>query len=289
MSEQTNSRFQAGQPVDLVDHTIPVQRLLGFNPGPMTGPGTNSYLLGRNRCCLIDPGPNDPQQIDTFLAVLDGRPLDAILVTHTHGDHSPAAQELARQTGAELIGLPVPDAGHQDRSFVPDRSWQHGDRYDCDGISLRFLHTPGHVSNHLCYFAEAEGLLFTGDHVLQGTTPVILPPDGDMSDYLASLEMLLALPLRYLAPGHGELMSEPEQEIKQLIAHRLKREAKIVDSLQKLGEPSLDELVLLVYDDVPGHLLPWAKKTLAAHLIKLERDGRAHADSSEPVRWSLCS
>ena len=132
--------------------------------------------------------------------------------------------------------------------------------------------TPGHVSNHICYLLTEEKLLFTGDHILQGTTPVILPPDGDMADYLHSLRSLQDRELRYLAPGHGQLMDQPQEEIRQLIAHRLKREAKILSCLGSLGAVTVDELVLAAYDDVAEHLIPWAKKTLTAHLIKLVKD-----------------
>jgi glyoxylase-like metal-dependent hydrolase (beta-lactamase superfamily II) len=140
------------------------------------------------------------------------------------------------------------------------------------------IHTPGHVSNHLCFLLREEGLLFTGDHVLQGTTPVILPPDGDMSDYLASLERLLQLPLVALAPAHGDVMPAPFTEIEKLIAHRLKREAKILERLRLLSPCTDDELVVSAYDDVGEHLLPWAKRTMSAHLIKLEKEGMARFD-----------
>lgn len=275
--------LQPGQALRLLQETVgesrqagqlEVVQILGRNPGPMTGPGTNSYLLGRQRCALIDPGPRDPAQLETFKALLNGRPLDYILVTHTHGDHSPAAADLAAATGAELIGLSAPEGGNQDHSFSPARQWQDGDHIEIDGHSLRFVHTPGHVSNHFCYFLSEQGLLFTGDHVLQGTTPVILPPDGDMTDYLRSLEKLLNLPLRYLAPGHGRLITEPQEEIRKLIAHRLRREEKILTCLRRLQQASLDELVVLAYDDVAEHLYPWAKKTMTAHLIKLQREER---------------
>jgi glyoxylase-like metal-dependent hydrolase (beta-lactamase superfamily II) len=144
---------------------------------------------------------------------------------------------------------------------------------------LQLVHTPGHVSNHLCVLLREEGMLFTGDHVLQGTTPVILPPDGNMSDYLNSLTRLLELPLVSLAPAHGEMMLAPFTEIEKLIAHRLKREAKILGALRELGECSDDDLVQKAYDDVGSHLLVWAKKTMSAHLIKLEQDGLALFDA----------
>ncbi len=272
------------EPVAVGDTEVPVFRILGRNPGPMTGPGTNSYLMGTERLCLLDPGPLDPEQLQCFLHAIGGRKLEYILLTHTHGDHSPGAAPLAEATGAEVVGLPAPDAIGQDRSFKPARIWQNGDVIDLGEYRLELIHTPGHVSNHICYLLVEESLLFTGDHVLQGTTSVILPPDGNMSDYLNSLRLLQERELRYLAPGHGGLMSQPQTEIANLIAHRLKRESKIVSSMQSLGASSIDELVLEAYDDVASHLIPWAKKTLTAHLVKLQTEGRATLDDS---LWSL--
>ena len=251
----------------------PVSRILGRNPGPMTGPGTNSYLIGKERLCLIDPGPVDEKQLSNFLEAIKGNKLEYILVTHTHGDHSPAAKMLQAETGAELVGIVAPDALGQDHTFSPSKIWGDGDEINCDEYKLRLIHTPGHVSNHICYLLIGEGLLFTGDHILQGTTSVILPPDGDMGAYLNSLQSLKDLPLRFLAPGHGAVMDNPAKEIQHLINHRMKRERKVLSGLEKLENCLLDDLVLVVYDDVAAHLIPWAKKTMLAHLLKLQRDG----------------
>ncbi len=276
--------FNPGVPVRLGETDIPVYRILGRNPGPMTGPGTNSYLIGEQRLCLLDPGPVDAEQLQSFMTAIDGRDLLYILLTHTHRDHSPGAMALAEHTGAEIVCLPAPDAMGQDHSAKPAKSWHHGDLLELGEYTLELIHTPGHVSNHFCFLLLEERLLFTGDHVLQGTTPVILPPDGDMAAYLDSLKQLQLLELRYLAPGHGGLMTEPQKEIAQLIAHRMRREEKIVACLAALGEASLDELVVPAYDDVPDHLIPWAKKTLLAHLLKLETEARAgHNDE----RWRM--
>lgn len=266
---------QAGRKIALETAKLPVFRILGHNPGPMTGPGTNSYLIEGARRCLLDPGPVDARQLQCFLEALDGASLDFILVTHTHRDHSPGARALKEATGAQLVGLPVPDAMGQDHSFVPDIQLAGGECLDGGDYTLEAIHTPGHVSNHLCFLLREEKLLFTGDHVLQGTTPVILPPDGDMKDYMDSLAYLLNLDLAALAPGHGEVMRQPREEISALIAHRHKREQKVIAGLRRLGESSIESLVQDVYDDVPGHLIPWAKKTLLAHLLKLEREGQA--------------
>ncbi len=273
---------EAGKPVRIGDTAVPVYRILGRNPGPMTGPGTNTYLVGTQQLCLIDPGPRDEIQLENFLSAIGDRELKAILVTHTHGDHSPGAKRLSEATGAQLVGLPAPDAGNHDRDFLPTKNWLPGDEIKTDEYTLGLVHTPGHVSNHLCIWLVEERMLFTGDHILQGTTSVILPPDGNMSHYLNSLRAIHQMPLRYLAPGHGELMEQPHFEIEKLIAHRLKREAKVLAGIDALVSSNIDELVVTVYDDVAEHLLPWAKKTMLAHLIKLADDGLVE---NEDGKW----
>lgn len=275
------SEFRPGEAVAAAETRIPVQRILGLNPSPMTGPGTNTYLVGEHRLALIDPGPADEAQFENFMAILDGRPLEWILTTHTHGDHSPGARRLKQATGAKLIGLPAPESGSHDREYQPDGEWHHGDRLDCGEYTIEIIHTPGHVSNHFCYLIEEEQLLFTGDHILQGTTSVILPPDGNMSEYLSSLRALQGRELKFLAPGHGLVMDDPQAEIEKLVRHRMQREHKIFARLQTLGSADLDKLVVQAYDDVAEHLLPWAKKTMLAHLLKLEQDGRAVWEAQE--------
>lgn len=265
---------EPGKAVHIERFHIPVRRILGRNPGPMTGPGTNSYLIGSDVQCLVDPGPRDDAQFDSFMAAIGSRRLAYILVTHTHGDHSPGALRLHEATGAELVGLPAPDVAGHDRSFKPAKLWQHNNVIDCGSYSIKLLHTPGHVSNHLCFLLQEEQLLFTGDHILQGTTSVILPPDGDMAAYLDSLQYLQTMPLQALAPGHGDIMGNPHEEIRNLVAHRLRREQKVLARLQTSGAVDLDTLVLSVYDDVAPHLLPWAKRTLLAHLVKLQKEKR---------------
>lgn len=282
------SRFIAGVPVDVGTGAIKVQRLLCANAGMMTGPGTNTYLIGEREMALVDPGPALPQHTDAIIRALAGRALKWIFVTHTHGDHSPGSQALHALTGAQVIGIAAAaDSPYQDHTFLPYRRFQHNEVIQCDGFSMRLLHTPGHVSNHLCYLLQEDGLLFTGDHILQGTTPVILPPDGDMSDYLRSLQQLKQMPLNALAPGHGDIMTEPQQMIEALIRHRLRREQKVLKSLLSLPSCTLDELVQLVYDDVAPHLIPWAKKTLLAHLYKLLAEGRVSCTDTADIEGRL--
>ena len=251
-----------------------VVRLTAPNPGVMTGPGTNSYIVGRDELALIDPGPESDAHRDALLKYVGNR-LRWILCTHTHLDHSPGARAIKAATGAQLCGFGVvPVDGRQDTTFVPDRSLREDDCLEGDGFSLRAIHTPGHASNHLCYLLEARRMLFTGDHVMQGSTVVISPPDGDMQAYLQALERLLALDIDAIAPGHGHIIDKPHDEARRLIAHRMKREQKVVDAFAQKNPATLDELLPVVYSDTPLRLHPVARRSLHAHLIKLERDGR---------------
>jgi len=269
---------------------IAVRRLVARNPGYMTGPGTNTYLVGMDRCVVIDPGPQDPIHVEQVLAQSAGR-IDAVLVTHTHPDHSPAAQALARASGAAILGRPAPVHGHQDVTFAPTRVLQDGDVVPVGDVRLRVLHTPGHASNHLCYLLEGQDLLFTGDHLMQGSTVVIAPPDGDMRQYLDSLERLKGERIRRIAPGHGEVIEDAQREIERLIAHRLRREAKVFLHLKQAGSASVAQLVQRVYDDVDVRMHPVARLSLLAHLLKLEVEGRVQRDShvdgtTDDAHWS---
>ena len=277
-------RDQAIIPGNVVRLSDFVSRITAPNPGVMTGPGTNTYLVGTDALAAIDPGPDSAPHLAALVAAA-GKRLKWILCTHTHLDHSPGARALKAETGAQLLGNgQVPDDGRQDAAFAPDRSLRDGDAVDCGEFRLRAVHTPGHASNHLCYLLEGERWLFTGDHIMQGSTVVISPPDGDMVAYLASLERLLALDLAALAPGHGRLIHAPHEEVRKLIAHRLKRERKVVDACRTRSPATLDDLLPLVYDDVSPGIYPVARRSLHAHLIKLKRDGRAVEQGG---RWAL--
>ena len=252
-----------------------VGRITAPNPGVMTGPGTNAYIVGREALAVIDPGPESAAHCAALLQAVDKR-LKWILCTHTHLDHSPGARALKAATGAQVLGFArVPDDGRQDTAFKPDRTLGDGDVVEGGEFRLRALHTPGHASNHLCYLLEAQKLLFTGDHVMQGSTVVISPPDGDMTVYLKSLERLFELELSALAPGHGHVIDRPHDEARRLIAHRLKREQKVLDAFAAKNPATLDDLLPLVYDDVPQQIHPVARRSLHAHLLKLQQDGRA--------------
>jgi len=253
----------------------------------MTGPGTNTYLIGSanaERWAVIDPGPALDAHVDAIAAAAPG-PIDRIFVTHTHKDHSPAALALKERTGATLLGLQARHPEWQDGTFVPDVTLHGGERIAlADGTHLSVIHTPGHASNHLCYLLEEEKTLFTGDHVMQASTVVINPPDGDMAAYIASLRQVAELDLEWLAPGHGFLMAEPRKAIEAIVAHRLRREAKVVDALGELGPASAATLLGAVYADVPPHLHAVAMRSLTAHLLKLRDDGRADESAGE---WAL--
>jgi glyoxylase-like metal-dependent hydrolase (beta-lactamase superfamily II) len=261
-----------------------VRRLVARNPGFMTGPGTNTYLVGTQRCAVIDPGPHDLVHIERILEAAGGR-VSAILATHTHPDHSPAVAALAQSTGAEVLGRGTPAHGRQDATFAPTRVLNDGDVVRVGDLALRAIHTPGHASNHLCYLLEGAGMLFSGDHVMQGSTVVIGPPDGDMKVYLQSLARLQREPVTRIAPGHGTVIEDAQSEVARLIAHRLQREAKVVERLRRAGRATIDVLVTSVYDDVDPRLHPVAKGSLLAHLLKLQADGRAARDDAADATW----
>jgi glyoxylase-like metal-dependent hydrolase (beta-lactamase superfamily II)/8-oxo-dGTP pyrophosphatase MutT (NUDIX family) len=259
-----------------------VTRITAPNPGMMTGPGTNTYLVGDGDLAVIDPGPALEAHVARIVEAGAGR-IRWIFATHTHMDHSPAVAALTKATGAQVFGRPPPAGGSQDASFAPERVLADGERVQIGSLHLRAVHTPGHASNHLCYLLEETKMLFTGDHVMQGSTVVINPPDGDMRAYLASLEGLLALDVAIFAPGHGYLIGAPHKEVKRLIAHRLAREAKVAAALQRKGPATLEELVAEVYDEVSPRLHPVAMRSLTAHLDKLVAEGRARLASGRYI------
>ncbi len=260
-----------------------VRRITAGNSGVMTGPGTNSYIVGREQLALIDPGPLDRRHIEALLKACGNR-LRWIIATHTHRDHSPAAAIIHAETGAEVLGNVIADDGKQDTTFRPVRSLRHDDILATHEFRLRTLLTPGHVGNHVCLLLEDEGLLFTGDHIMEGTTVVIIPPSGDMSEYIASLRMLADYSIEAIAPAHGKLIFEPQRELERLIRHRLFREMKVIAAMRKLQRGSLDEITPPAYDDVKPQLHPIARYSLWAHLIKLQREGRVVETAGE-WRW----
>lgn len=251
-----------------------VLRIVAPNPGQLTGPGTNTYLVGERQLAVIDPGPAHAGHVDTVVAAGAGR-IAWILVSHTHRDHSPAAGLLRERTGATVVGRRAPDARRHDRDFRPDAEPADGDRVLLESVALRCIATPGHASNHVCFLLEGAGVLFTGDHILGHVSPIIVPPDGDMQCYLESLARLRSLGARLIAPGHGPALEHPARVIDGLVAHRMAREARVREALGAAGAASVEQLVPTVYDDVDAALHGLAAHTLLAHLLKLESEGRA--------------
>ena len=264
--------------------TEEVWRIVAPNPGPLTGPGTNTYVVGRDRPVVIDPGCDDPAHLARVLEVA-GRAVERIVCTHSHPDHSPGAAWLRERTGAPVCGLPAPDDGHQDPAYAPDAALADGERIPAGDDVLRAIHTPGHASNHVCLLLEATGLLFTGDHLMSGSTVIIIPPDGSMRLYLDSLRQLRSLPISSLAPGHGELMPGAIAEIDRVTRHRLAREAKLVRALDRRGAATLDDVLAEVYDDVPRSMHVYARYSLLAHAVKLVEEDRARVEGEVYV-WA---
>ena len=258
-----------------------VSRLTAPNPGMMTGPGTNTYLVGTDEVAVIDPGPLIE---DHLQLIAESANIRWIIATHTHPDHSRGVARLASMTGAEVIGMPAPAGPHQDRTFAPGHVAVDGELLAGSGFELKMFHTPGHASNHFCFLHTGHRWLFTGDHVMAGSTVVIDPPDGDMKDYLDSLRRLRELALDAIAPGHGPLLDEPRKVIDWIIEHRLEREKKVYLAVSANPGLTSGELVMHVYQDVDERLHDLAERSLLAHLIKLEHDASATCQGG---RWLI--
>ncbi|MGD9946633.1 MAG: MBL fold metallo-hydrolase [Burkholderiaceae bacterium] len=261
-----------------------VYRLTAPNPGRMTGPGTNTYLIGEpGNWLVIDPGPADETHIDRIAAMV-GDGLKTIVCTHAHQDHAPGALLLRQRTGIPVLGRPTGPYFDPAWAFTPDRTLADGELLRAGDSTLRVLHTPGHTEHHICLLLEEDGLLFSGDHILSGSTTVITPPDGSMLAYIDSLRRLAREPFHFILPAHGHVITDGKREIDRLIAHRFAREAKVLAALQRTGGGTLDELVEFAYDDVDRILYPVAKRSLLAHLLKLRDEERAADDGG---RWTL--
>jgi glyoxylase-like metal-dependent hydrolase (beta-lactamase superfamily II) len=272
-----SSDLIAGRITTLADG---VRRLIAPNPGMMTGPGTNTYLIGTDAIAIIDPGPVIDSHLESIAAAGN---IQWILVSHTHPDHSPGAMRLAGLTGAKTIGMPAPEGQHQDKTFQPDQVPAGGDVLKTADFELQMLHTPGHASNHICFLHTGHRWLFTGDHIMNGSTVVIDPPDGDMRSYLTSLGELKQIDIAAIAPGHGAVFDNPYEVIDWIINHRLSRENKVLLALSANPGLTSHELVPHVYSDVDERLYGWAERSLLAHLIKLQKDRLVAVNDS---RWS---
>ncbi|AYJ88086.1 MBL fold metallo-hydrolase [Sphingomonas paeninsulae] len=268
-----------------------VRRVLAANPSPFTYTGTQTYVVGTGDVAIIDPGPADPDHIAGILAATAGQRITAIVCTHTHRDHSPGAKPLAEASGAPIIGcapLMLEDSGPRadasfDPNYVPDRVLSDGERLSGVGWTLEAVATPGHTSNHLCYALIEEGALFTGDHIMGWSTTVVSPPDGDMADYMASLDKLIARTDAIYYPAHGEPVTNPQRFARSLAGHRKQREGQIL-RLVRDGVGVIEDMVPRMYSGIDKQLYPAAGRSVLAHLIDLENRGKAVRDG---VAWRV--
>ena len=248
-----------------------VRRITAGNPGMFTGPGTNTYLIGDEEVTVIDPGPALHEHIEVIIQASAN--IKQILLTHTHPDHSPGTRLLQDNIGVPVFALITESSKDQDITFTPERILIDGEIIANEYYSIEVIHTPGHASNHLCYLLKDEKLLFTGDHIMDGSTVVIASPDGSMQDYIDSLAKLKEYDLNKIAPGHGELIEEPYAVVDWIIKHRFERESKVIDVLKQHNSGDLNTLVKDIYADVDSMLHPVAKWSLESHLIKLMDEG----------------
>lgn len=265
-----------------------IARVLAPNPGPFTFKGTGVYILGDRDVVVVDPGPDIPAHIDALKRALEGRRATHILVTHTHRDHSPAAAALKSFCNASTYAFGPHRGGMEDAvkieeggdwDFVPDVQVKDGDVIACDGFSVECVFTPGHTSNHMCYALMEDRALFTGDHVMGWSTTVVAPPDGDMAQYRASLEKLLARNDNVLWPTHGGPVREPTALLRGLCDHRRDREEQILSCLRD-GVRTIPAIVARLYADVDRRLHPAAARTVLAHLVQLQNEGRVRQNGN---------
>ena len=273
--------WQTERPVPLLKNLM---RLTAPNPGVMTGPGTNSYLVGDpdTGYICIDPGPGDAQHLQTLWQAAGGD-IRFIVCTHSHPDHSPGAKPLQAlcKNKPPILGLSSLPTARAASEFTPDRELAHGERLVLGQgehtHTLRALHTPGHAANHVCLVLEEDGLLFSGDHILNGSTTVVDPPDGNMNNYLDSLDLLASAcaehAIGFIAPAHGYVLGDAPGAIARLKAHRLQREAKVLKVMQAQPDGSMEDWVKLAYDDVDPRIWPVAKRSLLAHVERIQSLG----------------
>lgn len=262
-----------------------VRRVVAPNPGPFTGPGTNTYLVGVDEVAVIDPGPDDRGHIDAVVGAAVAERVRWVLLTHFHPDHLPGTTRLVKATGAEVLALRRPPRASQ---VTVDRLLADGDTVEGTEFGLDVLHTPGHAAEHLCFLLEEERALFTGDTVLGGTWSVISPKaGGDMDEYLASLARLERLRLRRLYPAHGDAIDDAPGRIREYVAHRKAREKQIL-GLLKGGPLRIREIVDVVYADQDLHpqLVVAARNQVHAHLLRAKRAGKVSGSSVTGV-WAL--
>ena len=273
-----------------VDVAPGVQRLTVNNPSPFTFHGTNSYIVGNETLVVIDPGPEDEAHFRALMTAIAGRPVSHILISHTHRDHSPLAARLKAETGALTVaegphrasrplhaGERNPFAESSDQAFVPDLALADGGRIEADGFSLTALHTPGHTANHLAFSLDGTGILFSADHVMAWATTIVAPPDGAMSDYMASLERLMGRDDRIYFPGHGGPVHAPDAFLRGLRTHRRMRERAVIERI-RAGDRTIPEMVKAIYRDTDPRLHGAAALSVLAHLEDLVERGQAATD-----------
>ena len=284
--------IMADAPTGRIEQVHPkVRRLLAGNPSPFTYEGTQTYLVGAGEVAAIDPGPDLAEHVDAILAATAGERIVAIMCTHTHRDHSPASRALAAASGAPIIGcaaLAIADDGPRadaacDFDYAPDRALADGEQVTGDGWALSAIATPGHTSNHLCFALDGEGVLFTGDHVMGWSTTVIAPPDGDMTAYMASLDLLLARGDSVYFPAHGPPVEKPHAHVRALIVHRRMREKQILAQLDA-GEGRIPAMVAAMYQEIDPRLHAAAGRSVLAHLVDLEQRGLVRGEGEEWTR-----
>lgn len=268
-----------------------VGRVLAPNPSAFSYTGTQTYMVGRDALAVIDPGPDEPAHLDALTAAIAGRPVVAILCTHTHHDHSPAARPLADRTGAPIIGcapLTLEDDGPRadaafDASYRPDQILTDGEQVAGDGWTLEAVATPGHTSNHLCFALAAEKALFTGDHIMGWSTTVVSPPDGDMAAYMQSMQRLIDRDDHIYYPAHGEPVTTPQRWARGMMGHRKQREGQILRHIARPDGVTIPQMVEKMYKGVDPRLYGAAGRSVLAHLIDLDRRGLATAGADD--RW----
>lgn len=255
-----------------------IRCVLAPNPGMMTGPGTNTWLLGEAEVVVVDPGPETPAHLDAILAAAGGAPIAGIWLTHAHPDHAKGVGPLAARTGAPVLAWPVPAPTYPIPGLpVPDRALADGDPLTVDGRAWTAVHAPGHASDHLCFFRPDDRTLLTGDVVVGQGTVVIAPPDGDLAAYLASLDKLAALDAAVLLPGHGDPIPQAAAKLAEYKAHRLAREAQVMARLAA-GDDTIAAIVAAVYPGIAPALARVASRQVHGHLLKLVAEGRAAQD-----------
>jgi glyoxylase-like metal-dependent hydrolase (beta-lactamase superfamily II) len=279
----------SAEPYAIAEQVSPlVRRVLAYNPSPFSYTGTQTYIVGTGEVAVIDPGPlgDDPHHVEALISILSGEKISAIMCTHTHRDHSPAAAPLAAATGAPIIGcaaLVLEDDGPRadasfDATYVPDRVLVDGDQISGPGWTLTAVATPGHTSNHLCFALEEEKALFTGDHVMSWSTSVVSPPDGDMAAYMRSLALLMDRDDAIYYAAHGAPIETPQRLVRGMMGHRKQREGQILRLLES-GVGHIPEMVGHMYKGVDKRLHPAAGRSVLAHLIDLRDRGEvAEAD-----------